>query len=410
MSSVDSVRQYSVTSTTGGSIGNTDSDFEPSGCCFSITDIAGPTNPVERGYASVLLNGLQLIRCNLPLPGKEETLTVSADEDMNITGEKGGLGIDALFITTHDPFPGSAWTATLECTCEGREDVEVDLGNLMQSQDASHSGHYIAYHPTTFTVKVQHMPIDNVKQGSAERQLVKEVRAILENPRLNVCRGSLGSIVLSNKAKESPLYDNVVGKCYGGAWQEFLRAHPGDFSLFHYSDEDIVENCLAPQIKKSDARVCLFGTPLSSVREIDKSRSKVQREDEENLKKALLGMLSEGPMSQKELLQKLNGFEVFTNSLFPSHSLLMRFLSRHDKTFVWTAGPDQPTRIGLASSDRILCHDSQHIKPSTSSTAQKHSLPRFLNQHIGFNMKPTSQQQPVYRHDPYSTVPFYYSQ
>ena len=122
MSSVDSVRQYSVISTAGGSIGNTDSDFEPSGF-FNITDIAGPTNPVERGYASVLLNGLQLIRCNLPLPGKEETLIVSANEDINITGEKGGLGLDALFITTHDPLPGSAWNATLECTCEGREEL-----------------------------------------------------------------------------------------------------------------------------------------------------------------------------------------------------------------------------------------------------------------------------------------------
>ena len=348
------------------------------------------------GYGSVFLNGVQLVRTTLPSMGTDSTVIMPA-EDMNVTGEVGGISLDVLFSVTHNPDPLYEWYATLECFMQDGTSFVLDLGFLRSAKESSHFSHYIRGQPLDFKLNIHHTPVMNGRFGPAEHQLVKEVKAVLENNRLNRGCGSIGSIVLNNKLKESVLYERVVGKGYGGSWQDFVKAHPEDFILFHYSEQDVMDNHFAPQIKRSDARLCVTHRDFKAVREADRMKCAKQRRDEEEMKSCLLEILSRGSLSQKDLLRELKTVKPFTDALFPSQSLLMRFLTRHSETFVWSeAGNDQPTRIGVNTAERR--HQIENFGSPEQEEAYERGLwdPTYTAERLSGMCA-----DPVFRHEPY---------
>eukprot|EP01061_Rhynchopus_euleeides_P017252 TRINITY_DN28711_c0_g1_i1.p1 TRINITY_DN28711_c0_g1~~TRINITY_DN28711_c0_g1_i1.p1 ORF type:complete len:543 (+),score=160.59 TRINITY_DN28711_c0_g1_i1:283-1911(+) len=369
----DNHEECSVASTAGGSLGHTESDMESCVPVYVREGDASDRTPCasEKGYASVFLNGVQLIRCTLPVAGAGEAVSVSA-EDLNVTGEVGGVSLGAMFTATQDPVEGHEWHAALHCATAGittaavavpgkrrkrklPPPIALDLGVLASSKDTAHYSHFLKHTPTTFTLHVtQLVKEEGARPAPAEQLLVKEVRAVLESSQQNRGQGSLGAVLLNNRAKESVLYDTVVSSTYAGSWQDFLKAHPKDFTLFHYSEKEIVANGFSPQIKRSDMRVCLVGVSSKEIAKRDKARCQRQREDEEELQAAVTRMLSEKSVSQRELLAMLREVPSFTDTLYPVPSLMMRYLARHSSLFVTTSGPDQPTRIGLAAQQRRL--------------------------------------------------------
>lgn len=344
----------SVTSTAGASIGNTDSDFEP---CCSAGSVAQwqPSPGVEEGYASVLLNGIQLICCNLPSLG-ESCRKVASAVDMNVTGERGGVSVDALLTTTHCAAPGCEWRGLL--VCRGQESTEtISLGTVYEENATSHFVHYLSSQPCVFELEVFH-EVCSKEVNPAEQQLVTKACTILQNPRLNYGCGSLSSVVLNNRIKECELYSRVVGKKYCGNFVDFLRAHPETFSTFTYDEEAISHYNFSPYIKKDDVRVALQMLCFDDIYSADAKKCQKQRCDEEEIKCKLVEVLSARGMSQKELLQRLQPVEAFSQALFPSHALLMRFLQRHAEIFSWDAGADQPTRVGLSASSSTTLSSS----------------------------------------------------
>ena len=58
-----------------------------------------------------------------------------------------------------------------------------------------------------------------------QMQLVEEICEVLRNTRVNPGKGSLPSVLVQHRAKESPLYEKVVGKYYQNSWHTFMKAH-----------------------------------------------------------------------------------------------------------------------------------------------------------------------------------------
>ena len=393
--SFDHDERCSVTSTTGGSGQESLSGLESVGYIEPETTESNP-QAARVGFASAFLNGVQLIRCSLPERDGAESVFVVAD-DMDVTGELGGLGLDILFVSTHNPCKGYEFHARMECVIPpATEPHSLDLGFVRSQQESSHFGHYLSAQPTFFKLVVTHTPIERGRFPPAEKELIKQVLAVMENPNIHKSTGSIGSIVLNNKAKESVLYERVVGKGYGGSWQDFVKAHPEVLHLFHYSEAEIAEHDLSPQIKRSDGRICYQGCDKAEILRVDIQRCLKQREDEEKLKQSLQGILANGALSQRELLARLQDVEGFTEALFPSYSLLMRFLAFHTEHFVWTAGPDQPTRIGATNYDRIHLHESAFARQQVLPSAAAEHKQKYVTDVLA-DVRP----QPTYRHDPY---------
>ena len=300
--------------------------------------------------ATVLLNGIQLLRCVLP-PAGQSVRVESPAGDVNVSGSRGCLPLDVLYVVPHRPAgPGNEWHATLAATVELPEGQvlvhDVSLGAVHQLGGSTHTSHVLPGRPISFSVSVAQTEVC-ARSPPIEQQLVKEVAAILENPRLNRERGSLSSVLINNKAKESVLYDKVVGSLYNKSWSDFLKAHVDDFTVFYYNDAEIRERALSPHIKRSDARVCLASRPRTSVCGADQLRCDGLRGGEEGLKHFLMSTLSQGEVSQRDLLARLKHCKGFTDSLYPTFSLLMRFLVCHGDAFTWASDPDQPARIGV---------------------------------------------------------------
>ena len=407
---VDSFESCSVNSTPGGSMGCTDSDLD---CLEPYCRADEPVFVTRRGcgHGTILLNGTQIIRCSLPCAEASETVEAEA-MGINVTGEVGGMGLDILFVCSQNPANGYEFVAELTCTTQGGEEV-VDTGAVHDCKVSSHFGHYLKGEPERFRMTIFQRLVGTRSVDPSERQLVREVADVLRNPRLNKGGGSLSTILVNNKAKESSLYDRVVGTTYKGSFPEFLRAHPDLFSLFHYSCQEIASRGLAPNIKRVDTRVYLAGADLDEVCAADQERCENQRRAEADVRSFLATVLSEGEMSQKELLKRLRTHEGFSDSLFPSHSLLMRFFARHSSTFLWISGPDQPTRIGLVKPGR----QAHHLTPSmftgsTPTVQKKRDSPAAESAKEPTTCPPVAAHEPcnrsVYRHDPYGSLPFVY--
>ncbi|KAJ9462832.1 hypothetical protein DIPPA_20573 [Diplonema papillatum] len=306
-------------------------------------------------FATVLLNGLQMIKCRMPDAWRTASVTVPAEE-VNMTGDRGGLGLDVLLmIPTAQSAPRASetprdeWKVTLTaaCICEadGSETKQtVELGSLRYDTAVAQTGCYLTSPPKEYTVTLHHQLATHYFPP-VEQQLVRDIESSLRDPKLaRPDSGSLSSVLLHNKVKKSVSYERVVKDTYQSSWLDFIRAHSRVFHVFFYSEEQIKDGNLAPQIKKGDARVCLRGLSEEDVYEVDCLRCRQQKKADEGTRAFLTKSLSLGAMSQVDLVEKLKGCKPFADALHPTFSLLMRFVARHASTFVWISDPDQPTR------------------------------------------------------------------
>eukprot|EP01060_Flectonema_neradi_P015777 TRINITY_DN22424_c0_g1_i1.p1 TRINITY_DN22424_c0_g1~~TRINITY_DN22424_c0_g1_i1.p1 ORF type:complete len:402 (+),score=37.00 TRINITY_DN22424_c0_g1_i1:65-1270(+) len=374
-------------STCGDSIGYTSASesvvFEDAGECS--------TTVVGRG--TVLLNGLQLINCPLPENGKHSTVRVQALGSTDTLGTCGGAILDLLFTATGGvpPAEGHEFQAQLmvesECGCKN-----IKLGAIRTLGENVHISRYTKGAPQWFTLTVSHIPVLPTTVP-AEEQFVAEIREALDDPITNKHRGSVSQVILNNRAKSSPLYAEVVGKLYNGMWLEFLMSHSNDFSLFRYSPQEIRDLGLSPHIKRSDVRVCSAARDASTISEADQRAEAERKSAEESTRLAVKMELSAGEVTQGQLLQRLKGHKGFASTLYPTLTLLLRFLGRHKDTFIWTSSPDQPTSIGLRGS-----RPARHEAPT--SFAERDHTPKVTQGSPPCAVLPSPVQ--AYRHDPYS--------
>eukprot|EP01060_Flectonema_neradi_P017108 TRINITY_DN2385_c2_g1_i1.p1 TRINITY_DN2385_c2_g1~~TRINITY_DN2385_c2_g1_i1.p1 ORF type:complete len:436 (+),score=64.55 TRINITY_DN2385_c2_g1_i1:99-1310(+) len=394
--------RQSVASTAGGSMGHTDTTDR--GDCEVLASSRMQEGAAQHrvagipAFCSLLLNGAQLVRCPYPEAGRESSVTVAA-EDLNVSGEVGGMGVDLLFVSSHHSYSYDyELRARLVVASSQGKAQEVSIGRVQYSGETVHLSCHLEAPPSKLKFIVAHAPFSRAAESAAERQFVKDVELILRSPRLNREGGSLNAVLLSSKAKESVLYDEVVGGKYNGVWLDFIRQHSSVFTLFQYDSQEIKARELAPHIKKGDARVHLSRKTLAEVHHADQLRSRRGREGEAELVSFMSQTLEEGSISQKDLLTRLQGCKGFTSLLFPTLTLLMRFLSKHKDTFVWFSEPDQPVRIGVSSRRRRICHEASDTFSSVCTPGEEVVLVQ-----TGAPVPP-SPETSTYCHDPYSLV------
>eukprot|EP00754_Rhynchopus_humris_P018811 Rhum_TRINITY_DN14616_c11_g1::Rhum_TRINITY_DN14616_c11_g1_i1::g.102331::m.102331 len=300
-------------------------------------------------FGTFLINGSQVINCTLPHPGCESSATVAADtEAITITDEKGGLGLDVVFLASDDAVPGFEWRGTCVCHfADGTKPKAFYIGSSRVADVPVMLGRYCGAKPVRFTVYVGHVSADVPTQSPPERDLLELLERVLTNPQYNREEGSISSVQMYNIIKESPLYCRVVKDKYDGSWMSFIKTNP-ELAVFAYSDEEVKACGLGPRFKRGEPRICLSRHTLHAVREADRlacQRYKIG--DDVILKTLTETLLESGPSSQRQILNKLRKCKCFTDRLYPTKSLVERFIAQHHPSFVVRYGREQPVRIGL---------------------------------------------------------------
>ena len=305
-------------------------------------DAAGGGN----AFASVLLNGIQLIKVPLPPPNTEASLH-SASQNINITGEQGGLGMDIYFLTSIDSSRGFEFRASIECHFDDGNSKVYFIGSTRKADVPCLLGRYIKGNVTSFSVYVNHVPTDTPRRAPQEPDLLELLEGILTNPQYNKDGGSISSVQIYNIIKESPLYGKVIRDWYGGSWMAFIKSSK-EFTVFAYSEEEVKRWELGPRYKRGEPRICLSSTPLAHVQASDRmSCYRYNCGNEQILTTLVESLKANGPSSQRDILNRLRHCSCFTDRLYPTRSLLERFVSQHRSSFELRFGREQPLRVGL---------------------------------------------------------------
>eukprot|EP00755_Sulcionema_specki_P017200 Sspe_Gene.10987::Locus_3704_Transcript_1_1_Confidence_1.000_Length_2511::g.10987::m.10987 len=307
-----------------------------------------PVNPTQP-MCTVVLNGLQCLYCNCPRNAREVAFSMAPTGALQLFGESNDLFLQLLFTSPNFPQrPPYHVEGTLELLDNNRKVIRsVKLGLIEEPGQVEKKQVTLLFVPAYLKLVLHHIPSD--KRGPNETQLLEEIFAVMKNRRLNPCGGSLPSVTVQHRAKESPLYEKVVGRNFQNSWHQFMKAHSDKFSLFHYTQSEIIERKLSPLCKSNEARIVLREHQQNpNWKKADELAAKKHAEAEEGLKQKLIMLLKQRDYDQRELLEELHGDENFKHFLSPTFSILMRTLSRHKGLFITSADKDQPTRVGLA--------------------------------------------------------------
>eukprot|EP01062_Namystynia_karyoxenos_P056086 TRINITY_DN47040_c0_g1_i1.p1 TRINITY_DN47040_c0_g1~~TRINITY_DN47040_c0_g1_i1.p1 ORF type:complete len:622 (+),score=261.27 TRINITY_DN47040_c0_g1_i1:87-1952(+) len=326
----------------------------------------------QQHFCVAVLNGQALLRCAVPRPSEGEGTVASTSTDLEgnvaIFGEPEGAFLQIMFYSPNFPAkPDYSVHGTLEFIGEdGKVNASVYLGVLDDSKQVEKKQRTVAQRPAAVRLEIHR--ISPLGPNPNEAQLIEEITAVLENPKLNPQRGSLPSVLVQHRAKESPLYDKVVGRRFGNSWHAFMKANQETFNLFHYSQKEIQDRKLAPYCKFNEARIVLRKHEQAhDWRSADEHAAQKHADAEEGLKQHLMALLEQRDYDQRELLETLNGNVHFNHFLSPTFSILMRTLNRHKGTFIASTDPDQPTRVGLARADRFQARSGPMIAPRATA-------------------------------------------
>eukprot|EP01061_Rhynchopus_euleeides_P000225 TRINITY_DN10166_c0_g2_i1.p1 TRINITY_DN10166_c0_g2~~TRINITY_DN10166_c0_g2_i1.p1 ORF type:complete len:786 (+),score=361.48 TRINITY_DN10166_c0_g2_i1:326-2683(+) len=346
-------------------------------------------------FCTVVVNGVQLIQCNVPKG--EDSVThaeVTLKKDVCLFGEKSGLFLQLTFYSPNFPAkPEFHVHGTLELLdAEDQIITTIYLGLIEDAKQIEKKQHTLAAQPVK--AKVILSSIAPVRVGPNELQLVEEICDVLRNSRVNPGRGSLPSVLVQHRAKESPLYEKVVGKYYQNSWHTFMKAHDNVFSLFHYSQKEIQERKLGPFAKFNEARIVLKEHEAGDWRAADELAALRHAQAEEGLKRFLTQLLEQRDYDQRELLEVLHGNTHFNHFLSPTFSILMRTLCRHKGTFIHSEDPDQPIRIGLSRPEKEAVELTGSNDSSKTASLTKVPQPvRHTSPIIEQQTPPPQQQQ-----------------
>eukprot|EP00756_Hemistasia_phaeocysticola_P031571 Hpha_TRINITY_DN16360_c3_g2::TRINITY_DN16360_c3_g2_i1::g.58309::m.58309 len=362
-------------------------------------------------FCVAVLNGHGTLQCTVPTEnGQTSTATASACEDLAIFGEPMGVFLQIMFFSPNFPQKCDySIHGTLELLNEKDElEASVYLGVLEDRESVEKKQRTVAITPHRVRLAVHRIP--PLGPNPNEAQLIEEITAVLENPKLNPGKGSLASVMVQHRVKESPLYEKVVGKRFGNSWHAFMKANQETFSLFHYSPKEIQDRKLSPFCKCNEARVVLRKHEQAhDWRAADERSAQEHALAEEGLKQYLTSLLEQRDYDQRELLEVLAGNAHFSHFLSPTFSILMRTLNRHKGTFICSSDPDQPTRVGLTRADPQQAQNGPMIAPRAQAPVPPaHLLHRPATQAFSAplteqNFDPVEssrQQQKIRRTDP----------
>eukprot|EP01059_Diplonema_ambulator_P033151 TRINITY_DN6804_c0_g1_i2.p1 TRINITY_DN6804_c0_g1~~TRINITY_DN6804_c0_g1_i2.p1 ORF type:complete len:752 (+),score=253.84 TRINITY_DN6804_c0_g1_i2:87-2342(+) len=343
-------------------------------------------------FCTVVVNGVQSIQCSVPYTEDGVAQTEAAlRSDVNVFGERSGLFLQLMFYSPNFPQkPDYHIHGTLELLDQNDQIMTtIYLGLLEEQKQVEKKQHTVCGTPVKAKVILSSIP--PVRVGPNEMQLVEEICDVLRNTRFNPGRGSLPSVLVQHRAKESPLYEKVVGKYFQNSWHTFMKAHDDVFVLFHYSQNEIKERNLGPFAKFNEARIVLKEHEKGDWKKADEMAALKHAQAEEGLKQFLIQTLEKRDYDQRELLEVLHGNQHFNHFLSPTFSILMRTLSRHKGTFITSTDPDQPTRVGLARPDQKSV--DMQSKMESNYTGSKMDDNNILSE--ATRTTPVRYQQPV---------------
>ncbi|KAJ9458233.1 hypothetical protein DIPPA_06759 [Diplonema papillatum] len=360
---IPSVRKPKQASTTAA---QTDAVPERYGAVESSDTTIG--NPGET-FCTILLNGMQTIQCQVPIGERSTRCSVELKPEIFLYGENSGMFLQIMFYSPNFPVnPEFHVHGSFELLDKDDQVLaSLYLGLLEEASQVEKKQHTVTGVPCRGRVV-----LDSISPFSCnpnEAHLVEEICDVLRNSRINPGRGSLPSVLVQHRAKESPLYEKVVGKHFQSSWHTFMKAHDNVFTLFHYSQKEIQERRLGPFAKFNEARIVLKEHERGDWKSADEMAALRHAQAEEGLKGYLIKLLELRDYDQRELLEVLHGNTHFNHFLSPTFSILMRTLCRHKGTFITSNDPDQPTRIGLARPDQTAIEQM-----SDQNAGQKQSM------------------------------------
>eukprot|EP00756_Hemistasia_phaeocysticola_P030005 Hpha_TRINITY_DN16267_c4_g3::TRINITY_DN16267_c4_g3_i1::g.13512::m.13512 len=311
----------------------------------------------ENAQARVVVNGMIAIACPLPEAGVKRSEIITPGPELNVMGDTGGTSLDVFFEAAapgHSLGKERLWTGRLLVTCDGKEHV-VQLGVVGGGDHASstHVGTFVSGPAITglsFEVTVLEANAD--RRTPQEMMLIDDVVAILEDARVNPFGGSVASVLVSNKAKESAVFEGVIQKQYAGSWPNFVRAHRDTLRLFKYTEEEARDYQFTAPMRPLEPRIALVSQDKDVVLQADVKMANQAKGQEAVIRDFIVKLLEDGKLCQTVVLEQLKECPEFCASITPAAHLLQRFLARHSDVFVWNASPDMPMRIGLATDGR----------------------------------------------------------
>ena len=292
----------------------------------------------QRPFATVMLNGCQIITCPLPDEGTTTTEADITGELMEVLCETGMQLVTTILSPNIIPKDNTLWRGTL--LLDGTHCIE--LGSVVTRRQNVVRSEYLPTCPMSVQFSMHNEKIDPTMRTTtdSEEQLITLVKKILEDPELNPRRGALPSRSVESKAKEHSVYFDVIGNTESD-WVTFIRRHNQIFNLFQYSEQEIRDRQMEGVNLIDELRIVLLSTERVQL-------SEQEDEVDEELVEFLKELLSERDMSYHEVLAAISEKEKFVFTLAPAFSLLMRFLNRHRDLFCWTTDPAAPTRVSLA--------------------------------------------------------------
>eukprot|EP01059_Diplonema_ambulator_P007782 TRINITY_DN17276_c0_g1_i1.p1 TRINITY_DN17276_c0_g1~~TRINITY_DN17276_c0_g1_i1.p1 ORF type:complete len:359 (+),score=62.28 TRINITY_DN17276_c0_g1_i1:41-1117(+) len=343
----------------------------------------------QEPFATLMLNGVQCIRCNLPddfgeVPFAEAEVSDALKEVL----VAGGLVLQTVLLSPNVvPKENIKWRGELmvdEVSC-------IDLGCIRTRRESSSVAEPLPAFPEKLLFRLTCEVIDPTRRitTTSENHLIQKIKEILEDDDVNPRRGALPSRIVEEKAKEHPAYNKVIG-VVEPTWAEFIKRHKTIFNVFQYSEQEIKDRkmgaigmidemriVLRPQERIQLSEQEIKDRKMGAIGMIDEMRivlrpqeriqlSEQETEVETRLTEYLKELLKGGDLEYHEILIQISCDPEFVFYLAPSFSLLMRFLNRHRDIFSWTTDPGCPTRVSMATPTNQKAPRPRKIKTKPS--------------------------------------------
>ena len=301
--------------------------------------------PSQYPFATLMLNGVQLVRCNIPVEESSKQ-TTSATASMELRQVlASGASLECVLLSPNvSAQPNIAWAGSLIV-----DDVyEVDIGSFTSKRQAARTTYdWLANPPHTLVLTIACQRIDPLLPvvNEAEQRLVNLVKTVLEDDEVNPRRGSLPSRLVGEKTEEADkeLYDKVIGEAHPN-WNSFITSHESVFNVFQYGEQEIVNRGMEG--------IGMIGELRMVLRQKERSRLSAEEQAiEEQLTAFLKNLLAEQDLTTDEILQKIATQDELIQYVSPAFSVLMRALNKHRDSFTWTTDPGKPTVISVIGPD-----------------------------------------------------------
>eukprot|EP00756_Hemistasia_phaeocysticola_P010683 Hpha_TRINITY_DN15035_c4_g3::TRINITY_DN15035_c4_g3_i2::g.123130::m.123130 len=398
---------------------------------FDEMNLAPPTDLIEEGeeaddeedlrlpgtgphqkhpFATLVINGYQLLRCHFPSFHRETTSRSFPLHHSSTEATKGPsagprpaaeatckAGYRFRFVCyTHYSCP-RAYNIRARVVMDGNvgePSVEIDLGVLRPKTEVISASHTLPFAPSNVRFTLKKMNVNHGFSVDLENQFVdlveKMALAEIETQGL----GSLSAFHVQCRFEDTDMYKEIVSRKYNNSWYKFLLAHRDRFNVFSYTREEIAKSNLYPYAKFHEPRILIKGKEHVDFKQRDQVKAQERNVAERTLLdriELILKRSPEGWVNEHELLRYLQQDQSFLAFLSPMYSALMRFMRRHRDHFVWITQPFLPTRFALKEikGEEAKAFDSAK-KHAEVASAGGPKVPAVTIRHGSGNVETTS--------------------